>query len=233
MRFVSTARCYEINFALTFFVLFASPCHAAQTSLPAITIQQTRDVVQGQSGEFEIKTTSTEKVWPISLRLSCDLGTGRAAFEDGSLEQTLTGSGTVRVRGITSSDLLGALTLTAWSEGAQMPAATAFFDVLAANLEPRIFFNGFDVTGTHLSVVVGQQIQLTVFLHPGLAVQSQEWSIGISRRLQRRLPAHPSSRRPATSRARGINHDILLGHGRLRSQSCLSTAARERHHRVG
>lgn len=179
MPLVSIARWRRIIFVLHFFLLFVFPCHAAQTSLPSVTIQQTRDVLQDQAGEFEIKIASSEKSRPITLRLTCDFGTGKAVFDDGSLEKTLTASSTVLVRGITSSDLPGALTLTAWPEGARTPEATFFFDVLISNLQPRIFFEGFDVTAAHLSVSVGQRIQLNVTLHPGISVQSQEWSIGI------------------------------------------------------
>jgi hypothetical protein len=84
----------------------------------------------------------------------------------------------VYVRGITASDQLGALSLTVWLAGEPMPAATAFFDVFPPTPEPRIFFDGLDVTGTHQEVTVGQLIQLTVVLHPGVPVQSQDWSIG-------------------------------------------------------
>jgi hypothetical protein len=174
------ARLRNFVFFLSLLHPFASRCYAAQTSLPSVsvTIQQIHDVLQGQTGSFDVRITPVPKPQPIMLRLTCDLGTGRAVFEDGSTEKVLTGSATVSVRGVISSDLPGALTLTAWPDGAQTPAATAFFNVLAANPAPRIFFEGFDVTGTHQSVVVGQQIQLTVTLHPSLPVQNQEWTIG-------------------------------------------------------
>jgi len=180
MPLVSIACWRKLILALPFFVTLAIQCGAAQTSLPAVTIQQTRKVIQEQTGEFQITITPAEAPRPVLLRLACDLGTGRAIFEDGSTEKTLTESGTVYVRGVTSSDLPGALTLTAWREGALAPTATAFFDVLASHLSPRIFLEGFDVTGTHQSVVVGQRIQLAVTLHPGFQAQNQQWSIGVA-----------------------------------------------------
>ena len=63
------------------------------------------------------------------------------------------------VRGITSSDLPGALTLAAWPERATSPAATAFFDVIAPKPEPRIYLDGMDVTNSRQAAIVGQRIQ--------------------------------------------------------------------------
>jgi hypothetical protein len=177
MRLLSAAvHCKIILIVL--FPLVQCPSDKAQASLPTVTIHQLSEVWQGRTGEFEIKILPGEKPAPVILRLQAHSGAGRAAFADGSMEMTLNGSDTVYVRGLASSDLPGALTLTAWPEGAAMPAATAFFDVLAPTLDPRIFFNGFDVTGTRQTVAVGQRVQLTVVLHPGLPVLSQDWSIG-------------------------------------------------------
>src|SRR3974390_1836554 len=151
MPLVSMARWRRFIFALLLLHPVAWLCCAAQTSLPSVTIRQLLEVRQGQAGQFEVRIAPVHRLQPIILRLACDLGTGRAVFDDGSTEKTLTESAMVSVLGVTSSDLPGALTLTAWTEGALRPAATAFFDVLAANPQPRIFFEGFDVTGTHQS----------------------------------------------------------------------------------
>ena len=145
---------------------------------PQVTIGQLRQVFQGELGSFDIEITPTGGLSPITLRLRCDVGTGRATFEDGSTEMLITESGTVRVRGITSSDVPGALTLTAWPDGSTSPVATAFFDVIAPTPEPRIFLQGMDVTGTRQSVIVGQRIELNVVLHPGLSIEKQDWWIG-------------------------------------------------------
>jgi len=177
MPLVSIARWRKTIFVAPF-LLFVCPPGAAQAAFPSVSIQQIQDVRQGQTGTFEVQIAPAHGPHSVTLRISCDLGTGRAVFEDGSQETTLTNSATVRVRGITTSDFPGAVTLAAWPDGASIPAATVFFDVLADNLEPRIFFEGFDVTGTHQSVIVGQRVQLTVTLHPGSPVQSQEWAIG-------------------------------------------------------
>jgi len=145
---------------------------------PTVTIQQVHEVLQGAAGEFEIKIDAGVRSGPITLRINSDVGTGRATFEDGLTEKVITESGGVYVRGVTSSDLPGAMTLTAWLEGANMPAATCFFDVIAPAPEPRIFLDGIDVTGTQQSVVVGQRVQLTVILHPSVPIEKQEWRIG-------------------------------------------------------
>jgi len=142
-----------------------------------VTIRQLGLVFQGQVGSFEIEIAPTDSASLVILRLT-EVGTGRAVFDDGSTEKSITKSGTIFVRGITSSDLPGAITITAWRDGALAPEATFFFDVIAPTLEPRIFFDGMDVTGTKLSVIVGQRVQLSVFLHPSLLVEKQEWWIG-------------------------------------------------------
>jgi hypothetical protein len=132
-------------------------------------------VVQGGSGTFKIRV---DPDGPVTLRLSASNSPGAAAFEDGSTELSLQRGGEVRVKGITASDLSGAMTLSAWSERASVPATTFIFDVLCATPTPRVFFGGRDVTDTIQNVVVGQEIALNVVLHPGLAIRSQSWSIG-------------------------------------------------------
>jgi len=175
------AFCFTITLAgllLPSFLPNRVPNIDSKPIVPVVTIRQIHEVFQGAAGEFEIKIDAEGRFSPITLRIANDVGTGRASFEDGSTEKLMTESGNVQVRGITSSDLPGALTLTAWLDGAQQPAATAFFDVIAPAPEPRIYFEGIDVTGSRQSVIVGQQIQLTVVLHPSLMIEKQEWSIG-------------------------------------------------------
>ncbi len=179
MRLFS-AEVHEKPILIALLLLAQCPSGKAQAGPPAVSIHQLSEVWQGRTGEFAIQIPSKDKLRPVILRLQSDLGAGRAVFADGSTEMKLYASGTVQVRGEVSSDLPGALTLTAWPEGAPMPAATAFFDVLAPTLDPRIFFNGFDVTGTRQTVAVGQRIELHVILHPGLPVLSQNWWIGDS-----------------------------------------------------
>ena len=171
----------SVRFVIIASSLLSIPARADVDHLsrnPFVAIQQTREVFQGQSGEFAIEITPSNGSHAVMLRLSCDVGTGRATFEDGSTEKLIKESGKVFVHGVTSSDLPGALTLTAWPEGASWPAATAFFDVIAPAPEPHIYLDGLDVTGTRQSVIVGQRIQLNVVLHPGLSVKKQEWWIG-------------------------------------------------------
>jgi len=174
--FLTALHCNIILVAV--FVAFLGSSHAAQAPLLTVTIHQVSEVSQGNTGEFAVTIAPKDKPHPITLRLKCDVGTGKAVFEDDSTAMVLEKSGTVRVRGVVSSDLPGALTLTAWPQETQAPAATAFFDVFPRTPEPRIFFDGLDVTGTHQAVTVGQRIQLTVILHPGVPVQNQHWSIG-------------------------------------------------------
>ena len=143
-----------------------------------VTIRQLEEVRQGMAGEFAVEISPEEEARPVVLRLACDAGVGRATFAGGSTQIALQRGGRVAVLGITSNDLPGGLTLTAWPEGAARPAASAFFDVLPASLEPRIFFGGQDVTRARQSVALGQAVQLSVFLHPGLPVESEEWIIG-------------------------------------------------------
>lgn len=152
----------------------------ARDSLPSVTIRQLHEVVQGGSGWFEVNMDPEEKHLPLTLRLTCDVGVGAAAFEDGSTVLLLKRSKNIQVRGLIATDVPGAITISGWLEGAYTPVATLFFDVLAANPEPRIFYKGRDVTGDTLNVAVGQQIRLNVFLHPGLLIRSQSWSIGTS-----------------------------------------------------
>jgi len=144
----------------------------------SVKIRQISEVLQGNTGEFEVTIAPDDRPHAITLRLKCDIGTGKAAFEDGSAEMVLEKSGIVRVRGIISNDIPGALALTVWFEGTQVEAATTFFDVFPQTPEPRVFFDGRDVTATRQAVTVGQLIQLTVVLHPGVPIQSQYWSIG-------------------------------------------------------
>jgi hypothetical protein len=152
---------------------------AAQTVPSTVTIRQLSEVSQGSTGEFAVNLAPADRTHPVTLRLRCEIGTGKAVFEDDSTEMVLEKSGTVRVHGIVGSDIPGALSLTAWS-GAdpQLLAATSFFDVFPQTPEPRIFFDGRDVTATRQTVAVGQLIQLTVVLHPGVQIQSEYWSIG-------------------------------------------------------
>lgn len=159
-------------------VAIAGKASAAQAPLLAVTIQQVSEVSQGNIGEFAVKIVPEARPPAITLRLKCEIGTGKAEFEDGSTDMVLEKSGAVRIRGIVSNDIPGALTLTAWSDQGQVPAATTFFDVYPQVPEPRIFFEGRDVTGTRQAVTVGQLISLAVILHPGMPIHSQHWSIG-------------------------------------------------------
>jgi len=177
MRFLFTSVAGCCTLALVVSVL-AGQAGSAQSTPVRVTIRQLEDVRQGKAGEFSIEISPENEGRPVMLRVACLAGTGRAAFTDGSTQIQLTRSGRVPVLGITGNDFPGALTLTAWTEGAPLPAATSFFDVLPPALEPRIFFDGQDVTGNRLSVALGQSIHLSVFLHPGLPVESEEWLIG-------------------------------------------------------
>ena len=203
----SYAKSFDWRFALAFLLMaFALRGAFAQSPSTKVTIRQLEEVRQGKTGEFAVDIAPEDDARPVLLRVDCVAGTGRASFPDGSTQMLLHRSGRVAVLGITGNDMPGALTLTAWSEGAAttlaertatpaaliesaaMPAsstdgaatavATAFFDVLPAALEPRVFLDGQDVTGDRLSVALGQSIHLAVFLHPGLPVESEEWSIG-------------------------------------------------------
>jgi len=152
--------------------------HAAQASLTTVTIQQRTELFQGKTAEFEVRIAPENQPHRIILQLRCDVGTGKAVFEDDSTEMAVEKSQSVRVRGVVSNDVPGAIALTAWLEGVQIPTAMVFIDVFPQPPELHIFSDGMDVTGTHQTVTVGQRTQLTVILHPGLPVQSQSWSIG-------------------------------------------------------
>ncbi len=166
-----------------FLLAFASCVRvsAAQLMTPsadrAVEIRQLREVKQGENAWFEVKVRAEERQLPITLRLRRFAGTGAASFEDGSDECQMAGSGDVQVRGVVASDLAGGIALTAWIDGESEPAATAFFEVIAARPQPRIFWGARDITDTTQSVVVGQQILLNVPLHPSLAIRSQNWTI--------------------------------------------------------
>ncbi len=167
--------------------IFLMPCGFSMRSYPAqlptvsvapaVEIRQVHEVKQGASGWFEVKIEPETNQVPVTLRLRRFAGTGSASFENGTEEFRLAKSGTVQVHGIIASDLPGGLALTAWIDSAEQPAATAFFDVIAASPKPRIFWETFDITGTTQSVVVGQQVLLTVVLHPSLEIRSQNWTI--------------------------------------------------------
>jgi hypothetical protein len=145
---------------------------------PTIQLWQRTEVQQGGEGRFEVKLGPAQMRLPITIRIRRDVGTGAAVFEDGSTEKTIYGSQELRVRGRVASDMPGGLSLSAWREGDGMPAATIFFEVLPGTPEPRIYYRGRDITGQTEEVAAGQQIQLTVVLHPGAAVRKQEWEIG-------------------------------------------------------
>src|SRR5262249_51372375 len=167
------------RFVLAFLLMaFAKPGAALPRPAPTVTILQLSDVRQGQAGAFAIEILPEDESRPVVLRLGRDMGMGRAVFFDGSTQMLLPRSARVQVFGVTSNDVPGSLALTAWLEGAAAPAATAFFDVLPPTLKPRIFFEGRDVTGARQSVALGQAIRLSVFLHPGLPVESEEWIMG-------------------------------------------------------
>jgi hypothetical protein len=174
-QFVYSFRCLIVSFLFLAVIFRPATAHA---SPPSVTIRQLHDVVQGGSGWFEITIDSEEKRLPVTLRLNRVAGTGAAIFDGGSLEILLTKSRDVQIHGLIGSEFPGALTLSAWLEGDSTPSASFFFDVLAANPEPRIFFDGHDVTNTVQEVIVGQQIQLNVILHPSLSIRSQSWYIG-------------------------------------------------------
>lgn len=144
---------------------------------PSVGIRQLHEVKEGGSGWFEVKIDPHKGQVPVTLRLRRYAGMGGASFEDGSDEYRMMESGNVQVRGVVASDPAGGMALTAWIEGESEPVATAFFEVIAATLEPRIFWNARDITGTTQSAVVGQQIFLNVTLHPSFTVRSQSWTI--------------------------------------------------------
>ncbi len=172
---ISTLRVF-----LLFMITFARACIAQQPSVaagPAVDIRQLHDVEQGGSGWFEIKVNPQLGQTPVTLRLGRLAGTGAASFSNGTNEYQLEESGNVEVRGLVASDLAGGMALTAWLDGASNPAATLFFEVLAATPQPRIFWGARDITGTTQTVVAGQQIQLNVTLHPGLQIRDQCWTI--------------------------------------------------------
>jgi len=166
-----------------FLLVFRTPaglCAAqaqAVSPTPTVEIRQLHEVKQGGSGWFEVKIEPQASPIPVTLRLRRFAGTGSATFEDGSNEYRLPESGHVQVYGVVASDLAGGMALDAWIDGQGQPAATAFFDLIAATPQPRIFWNGQDITDTTQSVVVGQQLLLNVTLHPSLEMRSQAWTI--------------------------------------------------------
>ena len=160
-----------------------SPCFAQSASssgpqaIPQVQIQQLHQVELGVSGWFAVTIAPTEEKLPITVRLRRLAGTGAATFADGSTEISLEESKDVQVRGVVASDLAGGLSITAWEEGGAVPAAAAFFDVVADAPSPRIFFSGRDITDKTESVVVGQRISLNVPQHPSLSVREETWTI--------------------------------------------------------
>ena len=182
MRFPAHSRfisCASFIF-LVFFGIPVRTCFAqalAVSSAPTVEIRQVHEVKQGASGWFEVRIEPEGNRIPVTLRLRRFAGTGSASFENGADEFHLAKSGTVQVRGIIACDLSGGLALSAWIDGEGRPAATAFFDVIAASPHPRIFWEALDITDTSQSIVVGQQVLLTVIIHPSLEVRNQNWTI--------------------------------------------------------
>src|SRR5208283_542117 len=137
-----------------FLVAFASCAKVSAAQLrvpsadPVVEIRQLQEVKQGESSWFEVKIHSKERQLPVTLRLRRFSGTGAASFEDGSDEYRMAGSGDVQIRGVVASDLAGGIALTAWIDGGSEPAATAFFEVIAARPQPRIFWSARDITDT-------------------------------------------------------------------------------------
>src|SRR5271165_3141971 len=129
----------------------ASLCSEAanQSEKPAVEILQLHEVLQGGSGWFSIQIDPEEKRLPLTLKLRQLAGTGAAAFADGREEMEIEQSGSVQIRGLIASDLSGGIELTAWMEGAREPEAVAFFDVIAAQATPRIFWGARDITDSH------------------------------------------------------------------------------------
>jgi len=164
-------------------LVFASSIRVCRAQIPLIPasrtveIWQVQEVKQGGIGWFEVKIDPGERRLPVTLRLQRFSSPGAASFEDGSDELHLERSGNVQVRGIIASDLTRGIALTAWIEGEVEPAATAFFDVVAATPQPRIFWGGRDISDTTQHAVVGQQVLLEVTLHPSLDIRSQRWTI--------------------------------------------------------
>ena len=149
----------------------------AISSTPTVEIRQLHEVQQGGSGSFAVKIAPEASPIPVILRLRRFAGTGSATFEDGTIEHRLAKSEKVEVHGVVASDLAGGMALEAWIDGEGQPATSAFFDVIAAAPQPRIFWGGLDVTDTTQTVVVGQQVLLNVTLHPSLDIRSQGWTI--------------------------------------------------------
>ncbi len=182
MRFLSHRSHWisALGVFLLFMIAFGRACTAQQPSVaagPVVNIRQLHDVEQGGSGWFEIEVDPQFSQTPVTLRLRRLAGMGAASFSDGTDEYQLEENGNVEVRGLMASDLAGGMALTAWLNGAKNPATTLFFDVMAATPQPRIFWDGRDITGTTQTVVAGQQIRLNVTLHPGLQIRDQRWTI--------------------------------------------------------
>lgn len=158
----------------------ARPCTAqVQTisSKPTVEIRQVHEVKQGGSGWFEVKIEPEAISIPVTLRLRHFAGTGSASFEDGSDEHRLAKSGIAQVHGVIASDVAGGMALSAWIDGEAQPATMAFFDVIASTPQPRMFWGWRDITDTTQSVVVGQQVLLSVTLHPSLEIRNESWTI--------------------------------------------------------
>jgi len=142
-----------------------------------VELTQKTQVTLGGEGEFDVRIEPQGVACEVTLQLQTLVGTGAAEFEDGAARRIMTGSGTVSVRGVIASDVPGGVTLTAISPNLAVPWPTAFFDVVAPAPTPRIFFRGRDITGETVQVVVGQQMLLSVTLHPSLEIRSQTWKI--------------------------------------------------------
>jgi len=165
-------RTYRKLMAFCFWALLAIRAYPQEVS-----ITQIQDVVQGDRGTFQIDLGPTLSAPGVLLRLQHNSPHGSAAFLDGSSEARIMQSGDVVVQGIVATDELGAMTLSAWLEGAPSPAAVVFFEVFPPGPEPRIFREGQDVTGTTQETVVGREMSLSVVLHPGVPIRSQSWII--------------------------------------------------------
>jgi hypothetical protein len=168
--------------SLVLFVVVYGACGETSKEQSELTkcqveLTQKSAVTLGGEGEFEVRI-EPEGVWcEFILQLQTLTGTGAAEFEDGTTRKSMSGPGTVKVRGVIANDVPGGVTLTAISSSIAAPWPTAFFDVVAPTPAPRIFFRGRDITGETVQVVMGQQMLLSVTLHPSLEIRTQSWKI--------------------------------------------------------
>jgi len=159
-----------------FFVSLIATATPAQTpsakpaKIPStVQLWQRSEVKQGTSAVFDVEIDPEETNLPITLEIHKELGTGEAAFEDGMREKQVNKTQEVRIMGLVASELPGALSLVAWRAGT--PLTRIYFDVIASQPEPRIYLVGRDITGKTEEVAAGQQVTLTVVLHPSLKIQ--------------------------------------------------------------